>query len=210
MKLDMSRYKELKLPSLLLVHYVLNPGLAFNELILGQRVPKLTLIDKQSTDIYANRQYIQCPHCQTLHSSRRWGKGNAFFHYDGLYCPECGVKIPTLLNVFSMILLVILFPVWKPLQLVLGERYRKWELSRLAKTEYAEHTPSKGVSGIKLGLFFGGAMSLVFIAQNGLMAGLNKHTVFTGLIAGALAGLFFGASMKFILSRRGRKPDPQH
>ncbi len=209
MKSDMSRYKAIKLPNLLLVHWVLNPGLAFNELILGQRIPKLTLVDKQSNEIYANRQYIQCPHCQTLHTSRRWGKGNAFFHYDGLYCPECGEKIPTLLNVFSIILLVILFPVWKPLQIIFAERFKAWELSRLAKTESLEHTPLKGISGIKLGLYFGGAMSVFYIAQVGFMHEFNSHAVIAGLFEGAIAGLFFGTVIKTFLSWRGRKSDPQ-
>jgi len=209
MKLDVNKYKVMRLPNLLLVHWILNPGLAFNELILGRRVPKITLIDKQSIDILANRNYIQCPHCQTLHSSRRWGKGNAFFHYDGLYCPQCEGKIPTLLNVFTIILLVILFPIWKPLQLVFGERFKAWELSRLAKTEGIEHMPIKSVSGIKMGLYFGGAMSVFYIIQGGVLAGYNTKVIWAGLLAGALAGLFFGMGMKIFLSWRGRKPNPQ-
>jgi DNA-directed RNA polymerase subunit RPC12/RpoP len=208
MKLDVNKYKVMKLPNLLLVHWILNPGLAFNELILGQRLPKITLIDKQSTDILANRNYIQCPHCQALHSSKRWGKGNAFFHYDGLYCPQCEEKIPTLLNLFTIILLVILFPIWKPLQLVFGERFKAWELSRLAKTEHFEHMPSKGVSGIKLGVYFGGAMSVFYIAQVGFMHEFNTHAVYAGLIGGTIGGLIFGVVMKIYLSQRGRKPTP--
>jgi hypothetical protein len=205
MSLDMSRYKEIKLPNLLLVHWVLNPGLLFNEVILGQRIPKVTLLDQQSSDIYANRGYVLCPHCQSLHSSRRWGKGNAFFHFNGLYCPKCEANIPTLLNVFSIIVLLLTFPIWKPMQMVFGERFKQWEISRLAKTEHLNRRPLEHVSGIKMGLYFGGAMSVFFILQNSFFLGFNTFAVLTGLLTGALAGLLFGTVMKFILSRRGRK-----
>ena len=47
MDFDTNKYKVWKLPHPMLIHWVLNPGLAFNELILGQRVPKNN-IDRQN------------------------------------------------------------------------------------------------------------------------------------------------------------------
>lgn len=34
-----------------MLHWIINPGLAINELILGQRVPKIILIEKHSSKI---------------------------------------------------------------------------------------------------------------------------------------------------------------
>ncbi len=48
MEFDKEKYKVWKLPHPMLLHWIINPGLAFNELILGQRIPKITLIDKTS------------------------------------------------------------------------------------------------------------------------------------------------------------------
>ena len=60
------------------------------------------------------RQYVRCPSCQTMHSGLTWGKGNAFGHWFGLFCPDCGASIPTLLNVFSMIIAAASAPLWYP------------------------------------------------------------------------------------------------
>lgn len=47
----------------MILHYILNPGLAINELILGQRVPKITPEDKSSEKPRVERSYVPCPHC---------------------------------------------------------------------------------------------------------------------------------------------------
>ena len=62
MDFDKNKYKVWKLPHPMLIHWILNPGLAFNELILGQRIPKITLIDKTSDAPLMERQYVPCPH----------------------------------------------------------------------------------------------------------------------------------------------------
>ncbi len=103
MDFDKEKYSIWKLPNLLLVHWIINPAVAVNELILGQRLPKITLIDKTSDAPLLERQYIPCSECNTLHDARLWSKGNAFGHWFGYVCPSCGEKIPCLWNITSLL-----------------------------------------------------------------------------------------------------------
>ena len=112
MQYDKSRFKIWALPHPIVLHWVLNPGLMFNELILGQRQPKVSLIDKESDKSLLERCYIPCPHCETLNDNRLWGKRNTFGHWFGLVCPSCHQVIPCLWNIFSLAVLAITFPLW--------------------------------------------------------------------------------------------------
>ena len=55
------KYKVWKLPHPILLVWVLNPIFAFNELILGQRIPKINLIDKTSNAPFNDRIHVECP-----------------------------------------------------------------------------------------------------------------------------------------------------
>jgi len=202
---DTKRYKAVKLPNLLLLHWILNPGLAINEFVLGRRIPRLSLIDQHLQQPLTERSYVPCPHCQTLHPAKRWGKKNAFFHYAGLYCPSCQQKIPSLLNIFTIALLIVSFPLWKPVQMLFGERFKAWELKRLEKTAHYENCPPVKPDGVRMGLFYGGGMAVFFIVQNSLLTGFGREAILTGLGTGVIAGALFGAVMHFYLSRRGRQ-----
>ena len=101
MQYDKNRFKIHALPHPLVLHWVLNPMIMFNELLFGQRLPKVTLIDKKSDKPQLERSsYIPCPHCETLNDSRLWAKGNAFEQWFGLVCPSCHEIIPCLWNIF--------------------------------------------------------------------------------------------------------------
>ena len=114
MNFDKKKYNVWTWKNPLILHWIINPGLAFNELILGQRVPKITLIEKGGRKPLAERSFIPCPHCDTLHSSLKWTPQNntAFKNWFGLYCDNCGKIIPCVRNLTSLILLVITFPIW--------------------------------------------------------------------------------------------------
>ena len=112
MQYDKNRFKIWALPHPLILHCILNPGLIVNELILGQRLPKVTLIDKESDKPFFERCYIPCPHCETLNDHRLWGKRNTFGHWFGLVCPSCHEIIPCLWNIFSLAVLAVTFPLW--------------------------------------------------------------------------------------------------
>ena len=49
-----------------MLHWIINPGLAINELLLGQRVPKTMLIEKDSSKSLQEKTKIPCPHCDML------------------------------------------------------------------------------------------------------------------------------------------------
>jgi hypothetical protein len=76
MKIDNSIYKILTWKHPVMIHWIINPALAFNEIILGQRIPKLSLIEKNSTKSISEKTYIPCPHCSTFHSSLKWSTQN--------------------------------------------------------------------------------------------------------------------------------------
>jgi len=200
-------YKVWKLPHPLILHWVLNPGLCINELLLGQRLPKISLVDQNSEKPLTERTHVECPHCETIHNSKLWGGGNTFWHYAGLYCPVCEEKIPTLLNVFSIIILVLTFPLWKPIELIYGNKFKAWELSRLRNSVAVREKPSS-ISGLKMGLFFGSAMGVFFLVQNTILQGWSIDVLRNSLIAAIFAGIFFGAIMKFTLSRKGTGKKP--
>ena len=211
---DEDRYKALKLPHPLLLHWVLNPGLAINEFVLGQRMPELTLIDRHSEKSLAERGYIPCPHCQTLHPARLWSKTNALFHYAGLYCPSCEQKIPSLLNVFTLALLAVTFPLWKPASMLFADRFKAWELARLEKAAQDEGRPPVMRGSLYAGLFFGISMAVYFAIWNSLEKGLDAGVIVTALAAGLVSGIVFGvlfrAFMTSFLLRRGRPRQDSH
>ncbi len=114
MKIDENKYKIWTWKNPLMLHWIINPGLAINELILGQRVPKIILVERNSTKTLADKTYIACPHCETIHSGQKWSPQNktAFRNWFGLYCDNCGKIIPCLTNLTSYILLGLTFPIW--------------------------------------------------------------------------------------------------
>ena len=134
MQYDKNRFKILALPHPSILLWVLFPVLIVNELIFGQRMPKVTLIDKESDKPEAERRYIPCPHCETLNDARLWWtKGNTFGHWFGLVCPNCHQIIPAVWNIFSLAILAITFPLWYFPVRFFRHRWIEKEKERLAK-----------------------------------------------------------------------------
>ena len=131
MQYDQNRFKIHALPHPLVLHWVLNPVIMFNELFFGRRLPKVTLIDKKSDKPQLEGSYIPCPHCETLNDSRLWAKGNAFDHWFGFLCPSCHEIIPCLWNIFSLAILAITVPLWYFPARFFRRRWREKEKERL-------------------------------------------------------------------------------
>lgn len=127
------RYGRWQLLHPLLLHWVLNPALAFNELVLGQRIPKLTLIDKTSTAALIERRCVPCPHCQALHDGRLWSGRRGFGNWFGLLCPSCAGVIPCLWNGCSLLLLTLTFVLWGWWRKPLYRRWLAWQQRRAAQ-----------------------------------------------------------------------------
>jgi len=124
----------------LILHWILNPGLAINELCFGQRIPRTTFICQNCKGwSRIETQFIECPGCKRFHSADIWTRC-AFGNWFGLVCPDCGHSIPCVLNLTSLIILVVLFPVWFPVFLVLRESYRRWAQRRVVNSRQTAHS----------------------------------------------------------------------
>lgn len=199
MDYDEERYKAWRLPHPLLLHWIINPGLAFNELILGQRVPKLTLIEKAPGKALADRQIIPCPHCGAMNDARLYSAA-PFGNYTGLACVECGSKIPSLKNAITWIVTIATWPLWKPFERRYGAGLLKRQHAKLqaAKTEgLPEKTP---ISALGMGAVFGLFMALFGVVAFTIGGGALSQALSVGVIAGLVGGVFFGVLMKLVLS----------
>ena len=144
MQYDKNRFKIQAFPHPFVLFWVLNPFTILNELFMGQRLPKVTLIDKESDKPLIERCYIPCPHCETLNDRCLWGKWNAFGHWFGFVCPSCHQVIPCLWNIFSLVVLAITFPLWYFPARFFRRRWLEKEKERLANV--IEHPLSQAKS----------------------------------------------------------------
>ena len=189
------------------LHWILNPGLVINELILGQRVPKITLQDKTSDLPRFERNFIPCPHCEKIHDSRTWSPqlGTGFKNWFGLYCPNCGEVIPCLLNVFSFILLAITFPIWGWFKKDLKNTWLKKQPQRFENSDFKTiKNPFRNKGWIKLGLGWGSFMFIFMTFIFPLISG-SKITILSVIVAipiWIMAGLLFGYAMKKIMNKK--------
>ena len=133
MQYDKNRFKIQALPHPFVLHWVLNPVIMFNELILGQRLPKVMLIDKESDKPWMERCYIPCLHCETLNDVRLWEKSHVVCgHWFSIVCPSCHQIIPCLWNIFSLAVLATTLPLWYFPARYFRQRWLEKEKERLA------------------------------------------------------------------------------
>ncbi len=117
-----------------MIHWVLNPGLALNELLIGQRVAEEIYFCKQCGGWFRHQgQFVECSACRGFHNAKIWD-GCKFGNWMGLVCPDCGAMIPCLLNLTSAVVLVLLYPVVRPLSSWFQPRYRQWAKQRTVKS----------------------------------------------------------------------------
>jgi hypothetical protein len=209
MNFDNKKYKVYTWKNWMMLHWILNPGLAINELIFGQRVPKLSLEDKLSKKPRIERSYIPCPHCHTLHDARLWTTNNglAFKNWFGLYCTSCGGIIPCLLNLWSFVLLMITFPIWIWFAKSAKAKWLKRQPQRYAHAQIDSHNPFDKKNWLLTGLSWGGLMfvflGIIFPLLNGEV--LNPPQLGTNLTVWIIGGLVFGYAMKWYFGSVGSK-----
>jgi DNA-directed RNA polymerase subunit RPC12/RpoP len=192
----------------MIVLWMLVPVLVFNEILLGQRVPRTTYFCIKCNAPWVLRQYLRCPACGTFHHGLLWARGNAFGHWFGLFCPDCGARIPTLLSVVSIVVAAVTAPFWYPLWLVIRQRWVAWEQRRAVRQRdrgAAEREPVK--NWLLYGtLAFGGLMWLTNALPRYLFGRTkgNLVTLFVELPVCLGTGALFGLIMKWFLGRRHR------
>ena len=206
---DRNKYKVLALPHPLLLHWIIHPGLAFNELILGQRIPKVTLIDKTLDKPLMERSFIPCPSCGALHDGHFWAKKNAFRHWLGYVCPSCGEIIPCLWNLTSLLILAVTSPLWFFPVKYWKANWIEFEKSRYQNIE-KEYTPHEKTSWVKMGFLYGGLMWLIL----GLAPQVYNFIVWKSFdwdfllftaVLWTIAGFFFAAIMYIGLGLRPKR-----
>ena len=208
MNFDKKKYKIYTWKNWMMLHWILNPGLIVNELILGQRVPKITLEDKISDKPRLERSFVPCPHCETLHDARTWSthNGTAFKNWFGLYCTNCGKTIPCLLNIFSFILLLVTFPLWGWFRKGLKRLWLQNQPKRFTHIDI-ENTPNpfNNKSWIHTGLSWGAIMfvmmTLIFPYLD--HSEIRVKSILLGVVVWSLAGLLFGYIMKVFFQAIG-------
>ena len=204
----LDRYEVIELPRSGKLHWILNPGLAFNELILGQRIPARDLVDQLSDAPWFDRVYVECKSCGAIHRSLLWRKalmGNWF----GLVCPSCEAKIPTLLNVFSLALLIPTAPLWFPLKLFFEKRLHRRQLALIRNT-LALPPKVQGMSlraALAIGGVWGAAMFLFFVLvmpslTQTDMTSQTPTAYFLAALMCAVGGVLFGLYLRWASNRR--------
>ena len=200
MQYDKSRFKIQALPHPFVLLWVLFPAVMFNELIFGQRLPKVTLIEKESDKPPEERSYVPCPHCETLNDRRLWAtKGNAFGHghWFGLVCPSCHQIIPCLWNIFSLAILAITFPLWYFPVRFFRHRWIEKEKERLAKAlERPLLQATSIIDSLSIGVVSGISMWVMWVILEVVRNGgewdlkMMLESLPTSLVAGFWIGCF--------------------
>lgn len=206
MDFDTKKYKVYTWKNWMMLHWIINPGLAINELIIGQRVPKIILEDKSVKKPRIERTYYPCPHCKTMHDSRIWSTENptAYKNWFGLYCRDCGNVIPCLMNVFSFLILALSFPIWGWFRKRMREKWLKQQATRYENLSIKTDSHSfDSKNWISTGLSFG---ILMFISINLVYPLLTSSPIILNqlafmLILWLIVGLAFGYSLKWYYSR---------
>ena len=114
MNYDKTKYRKIDWKHFMMFHWIINPGLMINELIFGQRVPMVMLMERNTKKAWAERFKVPCPHCNNIHDNRTWNLTNKtmFKNWFGLYCPACSGVIPCLMNIGTFVVLAVSSPIW--------------------------------------------------------------------------------------------------
>ena len=205
MQYDKNRFKIYALPHPSVLFWVLNPVLIINELILGQRIPKVTLIDKKSDKPLLERSYTPCPHCETLNDNWLWAKAGAFGNWFGYVCPSCHQIIPCLWNIFSLVILAITFPLWYLPVRFFRQRWLEKEKRRLADVLERPLIQAKNINWLLIGAFYSGFMWLTFPLVQKLLVGREwdlRMMFVVELPIWLVAGFVYGLWMRFSMNSK--------
>ncbi|WP_394907946.1 hypothetical protein [uncultured Mesonia sp.] len=207
MNFDKERYKVYTWKHWSMLHWCINPGLVINELILGQRIPKVSLVDKTQDKPLVERSYVPCPHCHSLHDSRTWAAPNAtlFKNWFGLYCPNCQQIIPCLMNVFTFLILAISFPLWGGFKKRLKTKWLAQQPARYENLNLEQVSQKfKTQNWVKTGLTWGAFMFVFMSVLYPYFTGgkITAVSLGLGVVIWTLGGLLFGYFMKAYLNKK--------
>ncbi|MEW6250557.1 MAG: hypothetical protein AB1716_07905 [Planctomycetota bacterium] len=204
--------KRQELPGLNHLLWLITPIPPLSELILGQRLPRTVFQCVKCDQPLILRSYLRCPGCGTYYSTLLWSRANGNGHWFGLFCPDCGTRIPAALNIYSLALFGLLSPLWYPLWRAIGPRWIAWEQRRALRMRArgaAEREPVK--SWVAHGMVTFGLVMWPGVAAPELLSGdrrLILTAVFVKLPIYLAGGALLGYILQKVLRRRHRwKPD---
>lgn len=206
MEFDKSKYKVITSKNWMIIHWMINPGLVINEVILGQRVPKVQLEDLTSKKPRYERSIVPCPHCHTMHDARTWStiNGTAFKNWFGLYCPHCGKIIPCVVNVFSFIIWAVTFPIWGWFRKSLRKRWLEKQPERYKDLNLIDvYNPFDDRNWFKSGMIFGFSMFIIMGIIFPLIARdpITFRSIVANIVTWTIGGLVFGFSMRIFSNK---------
>lgn len=209
MEINTNKYRVYDWKHWMVVHWMLNPGLVVNELILGQRIPRIMLEDKTSNKPRHERSFVPCPHCDTLHDGRTWSYQNntGYKNWFGLYCPSCGGIIPCLINFTTFIVLAVTFPLWGWFRKSLKERWLAKQPERFKDIDISK-VPNPFAKKVWLGagiafgiiMYFANVILLPFLWDEDI----TWFKLIVGLPIWLGAGLIWGYWMRLFTGKRGK------
>ncbi|WP_274475683.1 hypothetical protein [Mangrovimonas aestuarii] len=210
MQYNKCKYKAYTQKNWMMLFWILNPGTAINEVVLGQRLPKISLVDKTSIKPLAERSYVPCPHCNTLHDGRTWStqNGTAFKNWFGLYCHECGGVIPCMTSLTSYIVLGLTYPFWGWFKVSLKDKWLAKQPERFNEIDITTiPNPYEGKGWIKVGLSWGLFMYvfMTFLFPLFQEQPITWKSVLISIPLWAISGLGFGYFMKRYTGKLGGK-----
>lgn len=209
MEFNRNKYRIYDWKHFMMVHWMLNPALAFNELVLGQRIPNVILEDKTSNKPRYARTYVLCPHCEALHDGRTWSIPNntGFKNWFGMYCPSCGGIIPCLSNFTSLLILAVTFPIWGWFRKALKAQWLAKQPERFRNIDiniFPDPFANKG--WIFFGMMFGVFMFLIMEIVMPLILdeAITGFKLIIGIPIWLASGLCWGYFMKLFSGKRGK------
>ena len=200
-------FKVSKFPYPLVLHYILNPGIAINEILLGQCLPKVTLYCQTCQLPLFERTYVPCPHCRSMNNGLLWSNRRAFGSWLGYICPNCRRRIPRLWNLFSIVILIIFAPIWYfPYQSFYKHNYRTAD-NNLEDLEASNTWRPNRKTWITMSIGFGFSMWLILGLIPAITGFINTKTfslssLLVEAVVCSLTGLCFGIVMYLILTRK--------
>ena len=198
MHYDKNKYKVINWKHWEMIHWIINPGFVINELVVGQRMPRLLLIEKEVDDSESLNQFVPCPHCGNIHDEKIWSQQNAFKNWFGLYCPTCGKTIPCIRNLTSLFLIMLTAPVWIWFVKNLKSKWLENQPERYETIEY-QKTTEENFQWLKTGMSWGGFMYILSSFINPLVSGeeVSLLLVILGIPLWTIGGICFG----YVLSK---------
>lgn len=196
-------------------HWILNPGVAINELVLGQRMPERMFVCKSCETPMPDRCYVHCAACDSFHQGRLWSGLNAFGHWLGYFCPTCGASIPCLWNFTSKLIIAVTAPVWylparaTRRKLIAATRNRlgpaRQEKVRREPLTVKDYRLAGWAYGIGMNSVMSVGLAMLWMAETGDSFSLQMFlfAFCLGAFIWLPAGWLYGQIMKAVLHRKG-------